>query len=790
MAPPVGGGVGLGRPVRSQCVIVEFLRTARLVREPLLLVTVEADIVGANPAAHEWFGVDATGRRLGEFAVEPPEILRERLHAWSTADEPMAGHLTLRRGDLEVPSQLHAAAYPSVDGLPPLVLLRHIVGDDRSDRIDALNTLLERLEEASGRHRRTAEQLLRSELLLTTILDLTKSSLFAKDLDGRYIACNQTGAALTGYTVDEVLGRTDDELYDEETTARFRAHVSAAVESGAPVTHEMPIPTANGLEIWLSTVAPLADETGALYGVAGVATDMTERIQAEHLLARRTEELAEAQRIAGLGSFTWHVDTGEVDMSDQLCHLLSVEPGRTRPLDELLERVEPEDHAHARESIAAFLRHRPSHPVEQEVGYRRSDGTPMWLLFRVDPTTGDDPSKIVGTVLDVTAARLAERERQDLAERLQRAQRLETVGQLAGGIAHDFNNVLAVVNIQAELAATTLPPDHPAITNLTTIRTSLRAAVSITQQLLLFSRRDVATRHHLDLNALIADLHVLLEGATGEAITLDTDLDPMLPPVVANRGQLEQVILNLVVNARDATPSGGRIVIRTFAEDDESGSWARLSVADDGAGMPPEVLDRAIEPFFTTKEATGGSGLGLSTVHGIVTALGGTLTIESAPGAGTTVSLRLPADPDASTQQDLSGSLTTPIHPGLDRNVLVVEDVVELADSMVSVLRDAGYRAWAAYDGDQAIELAGRLDRIDLVLTDVVMPGLSGPQVVDQIRRTRPDTAALYASGYTRGLLDDRIGDGEAELLAKPFTTEELLIAVQRALPVHDADPA
>jgi PAS domain S-box-containing protein len=764
-------------------VIVEFLRTARLVREPLVLVTVEADIVGANPAGAEWFGEDAlTGRRLGEFVTEDNATLRERLHEWSAAEEPVSGHVTLRRSDEPVRSQLRAAAYPPVEGLPPLVVLRHVADDDHTERFGSLLALLERLEETSGAHRRTSEQLLRSEMLLGTILELTKSSLFAKDLEGRYIACNEPAASITGYTVEEILGHTDAELYDAEVAARFREHDLAAIERGAPVTEEIPIPTVNGTEIWLSTLAPLVDSEGTTYGVAGVATDMTERIRAERLLAERTAELAEAQRIAGLGSFAWSIETGEVDMSDELCHLLGVEPGRTWHVDDLMDRVAEDEQSLARAALDSFVRARPSTRVEREVQYRHEDGSIRWLTFRIEPNEEEAASRVVGTVLDVTAARLAERERRGLAERLQRAQRLETVGQLAGGIAHDFNNVLAVVNLQAELAASTLPADHPAVANLATIRTSLRAAVSITQQLLLFSRRDVATRHHLDLNELIDDLRVLLEGATGEAILLSTELDPALPAVIANRGQLEQVLLNLVVNARDATPDGGHVAISTRAERDEAGSWAVLSVRDDGAGMPREVRDRAVEPFFTTKEATGGSGLGLSTVHGIVTSLGGTLHIDSAPGRGTEITLRLPADPAAAANQDLSGALRVPVDPGHDRCVLVVEDVVDLADSIVSVLRDAGYQAWAAYDGDQAIELAARLDRIDLILTDVVMPGLSGPQVVDVIRSARPDTRVLYASGYTRGLLDDRIGDGDTELLAKPFTTEELLLAVQRAL--------
>jgi PAS domain S-box-containing protein len=767
-------------------VIVEFLRTARLVREPLVLVTVEADIVGANPAGAEWFGEEAlTGRRLGEFVTEDNDTLRARLREWSSSEEPVNGHLTLRRPDEPVRSQLRAAAYPPVDGLPQLVVLRHVADDDHAERFGSLLALLERLEETSGAHRRTSEQLLRSEMLLGTILELTKSSLFAKDLEGRYIACNEPAASITGYTVEEILGHTDAELYDAEVAARFRAHDLAAIERGGPVTDEIPIPTVNGTEIWLSTLAPLVDVAGNTYGVAGVATDMTERIRAERLLAERTAELAEAQRIAGLGSFAWCTDTGEVDLSDELCHLLGLEPGRARQLDDLMERVAVDEQALARAALDTFLRTRPSTRVEKEVRYRHEDGSLRWLMFRIEPND-HDASRIVGTVLDVTAARLAERERRELGERLQRAQRLETVGQLAGGIAHDFNNVLAVVNLQAELAASTLPADHPAVVNLATIRTSLRAAVSITQQLLLFSRRDVATRHHLDLNELIDDLHVLLEGATGEAIDLSTDLDPTLPAVIANRGQLEQVLLNLVVNARDATPDGGHVAIRTRADRDDAGSWAVLSVRDDGAGMSQEVRDRAVEPFFTTKEATGGSGLGLSAVHGIVTSLGGTLRIDSAPGRGTEIALRLPAGPETAVHQDLSGALHVPVDPGRDRCVLVVEDVVDLADSIVSVLRDAGYQAWAAYDGDQAIELAARLDRIDLILTDVVMPGLSGPQVVDVIRSVRSDARVLYASGYTRGLLDDRIGDGDAELLAKPFTTEELLLAVQRALGAHD----
>ncbi|HVY47492.1 MAG TPA: ATP-binding protein, partial [Minicystis sp.] len=401
----------------------------------------------------------------------------------------------------------------------------------------------------------------------------------------------------------------------------------------------------------------------------------------------------------------------------------------------------------------------------------RRDGRRIELSVSTAPLhdARGQTNAIMAVAADVTAQRLVE-------EQLRQSQKLEALGRLAGGVAHDFNNLLAVVSSYAGLLRGTLAPGDPRVQHVEQIRGAAERAARLTRQLLAFGRKQVLQPVRLDVNATVSSMVQLVQRVIGEDVRLTLDLAPRVAPVLADPTQLEQVLLNLCLNARDAMPDGGDMVISTREEAAE-GVLGRpavvLAVSDTGHGMDEGTRERVFEPFFTTKEHGRGTGLGLATVYGIVQQSGGMIRVDTAPGRGSTFYVHLPqaagdAPPAASPEP------AEPDVGGRGRRVLLVEDEPLVRFVAARILRDGGYVVLEAATPDEALAIArdaGTL--IDALVTDVVMPGMNGERLAREIDKLRPGIAVLFVSGYADAALEPTVA-----FLAKPFTPDALLGAV------------
>jgi PAS domain S-box-containing protein len=421
--------------------------------------------------------------------------------------------------------------------------------------------------------------------------------------------------------------------------------------------------------------------------------------------------------------------------------------------------------------------------ADREGTCRRTDGTTFLgtTTFRPLEDEGGDLPGFVVVTRDVT-------EQRSLEDRLRQGQKMEAIGQLAGGIAHDFNNLLTAILGYAEWLNRDLAGDAR-LGHVTEIQKAAERAADLTGQLLAFSRRRMLEPSTIDLVSLIADLLPMLRRLIGEQVAIVDDLPAALPPILGDRSQVEQIILNLAVNARDAMPSGGRLTIaaRTERRDDmrsdgvPPGAYVALDVRDTGTGMDGETQRRAFEPFFTTKGVGRGTGLGLSTVYGIVQQMHGAIALDSEVGRGTTFRLYFPETSDAVAAAPALAPVETMRG---DETVLLVEDDVAVRTYLGQVLESHGYHVLAAEHAESARAVAATFDdRIHLVIADMVMPGSTGPELVDVLHTGRPDLAALYISGYADHVLDHHQAPlRPGQLLMKPFSSADLLTRIRQIL--------
>jgi PAS domain S-box-containing protein len=447
---------------------------------------------------------------------------------------------------------------------------------------------------------------------------------------------------------------------------------------------------------------------------------------------------------------------------------------------ELLFRLlEPQDRALLEQSW------RSGQPGTLTVRWRTPGGT-VWTEQRAVAIT-DDAGRVLaveGILRDTTERVIAEQERAELERQLRQAERLDSLGQLAGGIAHDFNNLLAVISGYADMFGDELAADHPGRSDLDGIKQAAARGSALTRQLLIFSRLEPSQPEVLDLNAVVTDTQRLLSRTLGEDIHVATQLTPNLPLVTMDRSKIEQVLMNAVMNARAAMPTGGHLTIATSAGNDaEAGTpTACLAVTDTGCGMPPEVVTRAFEPFFTTKGRGQGTGLGLATAYGAVTEAGGRIGLESRVGDGTTLRVCLPAGVVSATPEPEPADTAPEAATG--ERILVVEDEDAVRDIVCRILRKAGYQVRSAPDPQQALKLCMEEPlQLDALLTDVIMPGMSGTQLAAELHRSRPDLPVLFMSGYTSGPAPGgQELPPDAPLIRKPFETGTLLRELRRLL--------
>ena len=429
-------------------------------------------------------------------------------------------------------------------------------------------------------------------------------------------------------------------------------------------------------------------------------------------------------------------------------------------------------------------------PMTVERRYRRHDDSVIEVTLTLSALVSGGGRTLCGAVRDVTEHRQTEKALRRTEEQLRHVHKMDAVGQLAGGIAHDFNNLLTAILGYSEILADALGPAHPQRREAEQIVRAGRTAASLTRQLLAFSRRQVLQTAVLDLNGVVSNVEKMLRRLIGEHIDLVIKLAPSLPRIRVDAGQLEQVLLNLAVNARDAMRDGGRLTIETSAVELASanaydlpgGPCVMLRVKDTGCGMSAAVQEHLFEPFFTTKAPGKGTGLGLSTVYGIVTQSGGAISAESAPGKGATFVVVLPAV----AAEASAGAPAASARPAPQRSetVLLVEDEAQVRALASLALQRAGYRVLEAEHPEEALELIERYTGpVHLILTDVVMPGMNGRAMVERLVTRYPDARILFMSGYTDdALLPLGVAPGDVAFVNKPFTPKELAERVREVL--------
>ena len=429
-----------------------------------------------------------------------------------------------------------------------------------------------------------------------------------------------------------------------------------------------------------------------------------------------------------------------------------------------------------------FTAHKPWRGIKEQ---RRKDGSIIDVEIVSHTVVVDGRPAVLTLGSDIT-------ERRKLEQQVRQAQKMEALGSLAGGIAHDFNNILAVIVADTEFLRSSLGEGHPLCSDVDDIESAAQRGTALTRQMLTFSRQQPVEPRVLSLNAHILDLGKMLARIIGEDVRIQTDLDPRLGSIEADPGQVDQVLLNLVINARDAMPRGGSLIIETanveLGQGEATvlglapGSYVRLTVEDNGVGMTPSVRDRIFEPFFTTKEIGKGTGLGLPTVFGIVRGSGGVIAVDSELGRGTRFRIHFPRV-DA-CRDVLTARRPLSVRPGSAETVLLVEDEAPVRRAVARLLESRGYSVLEVDSAASALEaLSQHGDAVHLVLTDLVMPDMDGRALADRMRARRPDIRVLFMSGYTDhpALKGGQLAPTEA-LLQKPFTRDELISAVRRAL--------
>jgi PAS domain S-box-containing protein len=604
--------------------------------------------------------------------------------------------------------------------------------------------------------------------------------------DASILHVNDAACALTGYARDALLSMRVFDLDPELDPDAWPQHWESTRDGRTRVVetrHRRKDGTTFPVEVAITFLAYQGQEYHCAF-----ARDVSERRAVDDALRDGEQRLRLALMVAQQAMFDLDLATGESRVSPEYASMLGYDPVGFRETNQgWLERLHPDDRQRVEAMFRAYV---AGETPEYEAEYRQRtrDGGWKWILSvgRIVERDGDGrPARMIGTHTDIAERKHHEHERELLQAQFLHAQKLESVGLLAGGVAHDFNNMLCVIQGYAELIAGRLGAEDPLSEDVGEILRAAERAREMAQQLLSFSRKQAADRRPASLNTLIGAMLKSLARLVGEDLELVWDPQMSLGEAHLDPSQMEQLLLNLVVNARDAMPHGGRLKIETsnvsvrHATDVrdlgvEPGEYVCLRVADDGVGMDPSTLERVFEPFFTTKESGRGTGLGLATVYGIVKSHDGAVHVDSAPGRGTTFSVYLPRSRDGAEEPEERTA-----RPGVAASgtILLVEDDEIVSRTTRRMLETIGYRVLVAHSPDEAVAICrDDGEEIDMLLTDIVLPGMNGRDLHEVVRDILPGIATLFMSGYTGEDIDQR-GRGlrkVAPFLQKPFTLQDL----------------
>jgi PAS domain S-box-containing protein len=778
------------------------------------IITMDAHgmVIEFNAAAERTFGyskAEAIGRALADLII-PPRLRKAHAAGLSrylgTGEGPLIGKLieitAVGADGAEIPVELTITVIRSDQGPIFIGVLRDITARKQADETRAC---------------------------LAAIVDSSDDAIFSSDLDDTILTWNAGAERVYGYTASEVIGQSRALIVPAGKSPELTAMVEKARRGEAGEPFEAQRTRKDGSIVDLSlTISPMMDPSGRVTGVSTIARDVTSRKRAEaelkrlndeiqlqrhqefNVAQRRAEELeheilerkqaesdlrtaAERMRFAlqNANVGIWDLDcrTGALEWSETLEAHYGLEPGTFGgTFEAFIERIHPED----REPVRGTFRRAMETGADFSTLNRSTwpDGTTRWLSGAGRIRLGDhgEPVRGVGISLDVT-------ERRTLEAQYQQAQKMEAIGRLAGGVAHDFNNMLTAILGYSAMLTEQIGPDKPIGQDLREITAAAERAAALTKQLLAFSRSQVFSLVAVDVTQVVRTVKPMLQRLLGERITIATALADDLASVMADVAQLELLLINLSVNARDAMPEGGLLTFTTanvtldatFTRDHPGaivGPYVMVSVADTGIGMAPEVKARIFEPFFTTKEVGRGTGLGLAALYGTVKQLGGYTRVESHLGRGTTFSLYLPKAIHTARAERAPESVST--HVGSE-TILLVEDESGVRAFVKIALQRFGYRVIEADTAEAALTLLkGYAGPVHLLLTDIVLPVMDGTQLAAAFTRDRPDSRVLFMSGYASSLESIARGlDPSVQLLEKPFTAQALLTKTRQLLEVH-----
>nr|WP_294501015.1 PAS domain-containing protein [uncultured Rhodopila sp.] len=662
--------------------------------------------------------------------------------------------------------------------------------------------------------RRSGRILAESEARFRAAVQAVNGILWTNNAAGEMVGEQPGWSTLTGQSQEEYQGSGWAQAVHPDDARPTIDAWNAAVTGSKPFVFEHRVRRHDGLwRHFTIRAVPVLQVDSSIREWVGVHTDVTEQREAEAALARSEERLRLAAETAGIGTWELELATGHAVRSFRHAAIFGDnQPDGSWSNAEFLSHVVPEDRERLDQIRRGALETFSGWRFECRIR-RASDRAIRWIEVQGAPVRDVDGnvSRYIGIVIDVTerreiqaaqarlseileqrvterteelAKQIAEREKAEAA--LMQAQRLEAVGQLTGGVAHDFNNLLAVVIGNLELLARRLP-DQRVSRYLDAALTAATRGAELTRQLLAFARKQIVHPRPVDASSVVAGMRSLLDHTLGGLMTIETDLAEGLWPALSDPAQLEAILLNLAINARDAMPTGGRLLIatrnmRTGDTDMPSGldpgDYVVVAVQDDGTGMPPEVAAKAFEPFFTTKDIGKGSGLGLSQVLGIASQFRGTARLKSQAGEGTTVEVFLPraanADHDGvvvrNERQTTSSNAT----------VLIVDDEAGVREVNAIILEEDGYAVRQADSGEAALA-AIQDGHFDLALVDYAMPGMRGTEFVRRARQRQPDLRVVYVTGNAEPLVAD-LDDHRDPVLAKPYSPGVLLAAVQDSL--------
>ena len=698
----------------------------------------------------------------------------------------------LMYGGRSIPMALNTAIcfFMAGSGLVIKGSLRN-VEERKADR-DALQRANDKLE--ARVHARTAE-LEAQQQYLTAIVETSPNPIFVKNGEGRFTLINKAVEVAYGRAAHEILGKKEADLNGYHAELQTFIHDDdEVIQTRKPKfipEEELTNPKTGETRLYQTIKVPLSVPGNGSVHVLGVASDITERKRTEERLRETEERYRLLFDSNPLPMWVYDLETlGFLAVNDAAINRYGYSTDEFRSMT--IKDIRP------RGDVDKLLDNIVREPEFNSNGtwkHKKKDGSVIDVEIMSHPLDfGGRNAKLV-VAHDVTQRKEAEKALRDTEAQLRQSQKLEGVGQLAGGIAHDFNNLLTVITGFCSLAMRGLNSEDPLCSNLEEIKKAGDRAASLTRQLLAFSRRQVLQPKILNLDTVVVDMEKMLRRIIGEHIDLRAVLEPTLGNVNADPGQIEQILLNLVVNARDSMPNGGKLTIETdnvYLDEEyvkhhvgaQAGPHVMLAVSDTGYGIDQRTLSRIFEPFFTTKELGKGTGLGLSTVYGIVKQSGGNIWVYSEPGNGTTFKIYLPRV-DESAEEHTRSSGDARATKGSE-TILLVEDEEMLRKLARQSLTGYGYRILEASNGNDAIELAAKYSgHIDLLLTDVIMPEMNGRELANNLLQNYAHLKVLFMSGYTDdAIVHQGVLDESANFIQKPFTPESLALKVREILDV------